>query len=50
MAVLVFHLRKVPMQSVHTWSDAHVEAPTAGSMILAGVLEMEGMAFTVFCC
>ena len=30
---------KVPMWPFHTWlPDAHVEAPTAGSMILAGVL------------
>ncbi len=30
---------KIPMFPVHTWlPDAHVEAPTAGSVILAGVL------------
>jgi NADH-quinone oxidoreductase subunit M len=30
---------KVPMFPVHTWlPDAHVQAPTAGSLILAGVL------------
>lgn len=30
---------KVPMWPLHTWlPDAHVEAPTAGSVILAGVL------------
>jgi NADH-quinone oxidoreductase subunit M len=30
---------KVPMFPVHTWlPDAHVEAPTAGSVLLAGVL------------
>jgi NADH-quinone oxidoreductase subunit M len=30
---------KVPMWPVHTWlPDAHVEAPTAGSVMLAGVL------------
>ena len=30
---------KVPMWPVHTWlPDAHTEAPTAGSVILAGVL------------
>src|SRR5262249_5850578 len=29
---------KVPMWPVHTWlPDAHVEAPTAGSVILAGI-------------
>ncbi len=30
---------KVPMWPFHTWlPDAHVEAPTGGSVILAGVL------------
>jgi NADH-quinone oxidoreductase subunit M len=30
---------KVPMVPLHTWlPDAHVEAPTAGSVVLAGVL------------
>src|SRR5438876_10931659 len=30
---------KVPLFPLHTWlPDAHVEAPTAGSVILAGVL------------
>ena len=30
---------KVPLWPFHTWlPDAHTEAPTAGSMILAGVL------------
>jgi NADH-quinone oxidoreductase subunit M len=30
---------KVPMWPVHTWlPDAHVQAPTAGSVILAGIL------------
>jgi len=30
---------KIPMWPVHTWlPDAHVEAPTAGSILLAGVL------------
>ena len=30
---------KVPMWPVHTWlPDAHVQAPVAGSMILAGVM------------
>ncbi len=34
---------KVPMWPVHTWlPDAHVEAPTAGSVILAGVLLEDG--------
>src|SRR5690606_32484430 len=30
---------KVPMWPVHTWlPDAHVQAPTSGSVILAGIL------------
>mgnify|MGYP001440571650 FL=1 len=34
---------KIPMFPVHTWlPDAHVEAPTAGSVILAGVLLQMG--------
>ncbi len=36
--VLAFAI-KVPIWPVHTWlPDAHTEAPTAGSMVLAGVL------------
>jgi NADH-quinone oxidoreductase subunit M len=42
MAFIAFFLAfaiKVPMWPLHTWlPDAHVEAPTAGSIILAGVL------------
>ena len=35
---------KVPMIPVHTWlPDAHTEAPTAGSVILAGVLLKMGL-------
>jgi len=38
---------KIPMWPFHTWlPDAHVEAPTAGSVILAGVLlKIGGYAF-----
>jgi NADH-quinone oxidoreductase subunit M len=39
LAFLASFSVKVPMWPVHTWlPDAHVEAPTSGSVILAGVL------------
>jgi NADH-quinone oxidoreductase subunit M len=39
LAMLASFAVKVPMWPVHTWlPDAHVQAPTAGSVILAGIL------------
>jgi len=39
LAFFVAFAVKVPMWPVHTWlPDAHTEAPTAGSVILAGIL------------
>lgn len=39
LAFFISFAVKVPMWPVHTWlPDAHVQAPTAGSVILAGIL------------
>lgn len=44
VSLLVAFAIKVPMWPVHTWlPDAHTEAPTAGSVILAGVLLKTGV-------
>jgi NADH-quinone oxidoreductase subunit M len=50
LAFLASFAVKVPMWPVHTWlPDAHVEAPTAGSVILAGVmLKMGAYGFIRF--
>ena len=43
VAFLAAFAVKVPMFPVHTWlPDAHTEAPTAGSVILAGILRKMG--------
>src|SRR5664279_3949723 len=50
LAFLLAFAVKVPMWPVHTWlPDAHVEAPTGGSVILAAVmLKMGGYGFLRF--
>ncbi|HKK07750.1 MAG TPA: NADH-quinone oxidoreductase subunit M, partial [Gemmatimonadota bacterium] len=43
-AFLLAFAVKIPMWPVHTWlPDAHVEAPTAGSVVLAGILLKMGV-------
>ena len=50
IAFLLAFAVKVPMWPVHTWlPDAHVEAPTGGSVILAAImLKIGGYGFLRF--